>query len=435
MPQRSSEQLRREAEQSRAQIADTLEELRTRITPGQVVDQLVDYAGDTGAGEFFRNLGRQAVNNPVPVALMGAGLAWLMLGGKGPRTRSAGEMMDAGRARASEAADALGRWRSGAEATSRDLKNKAADWASQSADAVRSGAARVAEKGKELGASISEGASHATSGRQRTSPGIADESMALFGDANSQLSGAPDEAGSGVSGVGGSARQRLSERAGAMSDKASGAYSAIGDKAASAYGTITDTAASATNKAASAYDAMSDRAAAAYDEASEAAARAAAIARQRTQAMTRSAADASRNLVDFCKEQPMLLAGLGLAIGAAIGAVLPGTKLEDEWMGETSDEMKARAGSLAGEQYERAQHVAERAVEETREAAEKAYEETKAAAQSAYEDVKEEAKAQSSAAASDLSETAQENVTTAPTLPEETAGSELQSARQPHEQR
>src|SRR5436305_14850653 len=108
MAQRS-EQLRQEAEQSRAEIEETLEELRARITPGQVVDQLVDYAGDSGAGEFFRNLGRQAVNNPLPVALMGAGLAWLMLVGKSPGTRSARGMLERGRDLASEAGHASGR--------------------------------------------------------------------------------------------------------------------------------------------------------------------------------------------------------------------------------------------------------------------------------------------------------------------------------------
>src|SRR5438874_12629951 len=105
MPQRSSEQLRREAEHSRAQVAGTLEELRTRITPGQVVDQLADYAGDSGAGEFFRNLGRQAVNNPLPVSLMGAGLAWLMLAGNSSSTRTTSRMMQRGRGPASETAD------------------------------------------------------------------------------------------------------------------------------------------------------------------------------------------------------------------------------------------------------------------------------------------------------------------------------------------
>ena len=475
MPQRSSEQLRREAEQSRAQVAGTLEELRARITPGQVVDQLVDYAGDSGAGEFFRNLGRQAVNNPLPVALLGAGLAWLMFGGKSPGTRSAREMMERGRGLASEAGDALGRWRSAAAATSSDLKHRAADWASESAEAVRSGAERMTEKGKELGASISERARATGSGWKGTGPGIADESMALFGDPNAQISGAPDEAASGLGRItdeagrayggatekAGSAYGAMADKTasvyGAASDKATSAYEAAGDRAASAYGAATDKATSAygaaSGKAASAYEAMSDRAAAAYgavsdraasayDEASDAAARTAAIARERARAMRQSATDASRNLLDFCKDQPMVLAGLGLAIGAAVGAMLPGTKMEDELMSETSDEMKARAQALAEEQYERARGVAEHAYEETREAAEHAYEETKSTAQHAYEetkaaaedaygDVRDEAKAQGTAAASDVAHAAQESVPTAPALPEGSETSESES-KEPH---
>ncbi|MGC2080153.1 MAG: DUF3618 domain-containing protein, partial [Xanthobacteraceae bacterium] len=75
----SSAQLEREAEQTRSQLAQTLDELRQRITPGQLVDEAVDYARDSGGGQFFRNLGHQATSNPMPVALIGAGMAWLML--------------------------------------------------------------------------------------------------------------------------------------------------------------------------------------------------------------------------------------------------------------------------------------------------------------------------------------------------------------------
>src|SRR5258705_11129551 len=84
-------QLEREAEETRSQIADTLQELRTRMTPGEVVDQLFDYARDGGGGMFLRNLGQQVTDNPIPVALMGAGLAWLMMGGRGPSARSLSE--------------------------------------------------------------------------------------------------------------------------------------------------------------------------------------------------------------------------------------------------------------------------------------------------------------------------------------------------------
>src|SRR5690348_16192953 len=100
----TSEQLEREAEATRAQIAATLDELRGRMSPGHMVDELVDYARDNGGAEFFRNFGRQVVDNPVPVTLVGAGLAWLMMAGRGgPLRRGASSddiaagMSDAGR--------------------------------------------------------------------------------------------------------------------------------------------------------------------------------------------------------------------------------------------------------------------------------------------------------------------------------------------------
>jgi Protein of unknown function (DUF3618) len=76
---KSSAQLEREAEQTRAQFAATLDELRSRITPGQLLDQTLDFARASNAGEFVRNLGRDARDNPLPLALIGTGLAWLMM--------------------------------------------------------------------------------------------------------------------------------------------------------------------------------------------------------------------------------------------------------------------------------------------------------------------------------------------------------------------
>jgi len=75
----SSAQLEKEAEVTRAQLAATLDELRSRITPGQLLDQTLDFARASNAGEFVRNLGRDARDNPLPLALVGAGVAWLMM--------------------------------------------------------------------------------------------------------------------------------------------------------------------------------------------------------------------------------------------------------------------------------------------------------------------------------------------------------------------
>jgi len=76
---KSSAQLEREAEQTRSELAATLDELRSRISPGQLLDQTLDFARDSNAGEFVRNLGRDARDNPLPLALIGTGIAWLMM--------------------------------------------------------------------------------------------------------------------------------------------------------------------------------------------------------------------------------------------------------------------------------------------------------------------------------------------------------------------
>ena len=74
-----SEQLEREAEETRSRLAGTLNELRSRVTPGQVVDQVADYVRDGPAADFLRNLGREIRENPIPVLLIVTGIGWLMI--------------------------------------------------------------------------------------------------------------------------------------------------------------------------------------------------------------------------------------------------------------------------------------------------------------------------------------------------------------------
>jgi hypothetical protein len=71
-----SEQLERKARQVHTRLT---EELCAGMTPGQVVDQLADYPRGSPAAEFFRNLARQIRENPLPLTLIGAGLAWLII--------------------------------------------------------------------------------------------------------------------------------------------------------------------------------------------------------------------------------------------------------------------------------------------------------------------------------------------------------------------
>src|SRR6516162_7214420 len=71
--------LEREAEETLWQLSGTLEELRGRMTPGRVVDQVIDYTRGSPAAGFLRNLGREVRENPMPLVVVGIGILWLLL--------------------------------------------------------------------------------------------------------------------------------------------------------------------------------------------------------------------------------------------------------------------------------------------------------------------------------------------------------------------
>jgi ElaB/YqjD/DUF883 family membrane-anchored ribosome-binding protein len=246
-----SEQLEREAEQTRIRLEDTLEELRGRMTPGHVLDEVIDYARDGKAGTFFRNLGQQTVENPLPIATVGVGLAWLMLASR----NGAGHRNGASDGTAGESA----------------------------------GRALAA-----AGDSVSDAARQAASGTRSTVGSLA--------------------------GAARRARSRVAETAGEMQDATVAAGDAAAGRAAEAY----DAAASRVRRATSAIG----------DSASGAG---------------RQVAETTRGLVAFCREQPLVLAGIGLAIGALLGAALPASEAENRLMGPASDEARRRIGQVASQ--------------------------------------------------------------------------------------
>jgi hypothetical protein len=64
------------------------------------------------------------------------------------------------------------------------------------------------------------------------------------------------------------------------------------------------------------------------------------------------------NLSDMFRAQPLALGVIGIAIGAGIAAALPATELEADYLGETSDTVKAKATQLAEEAADRVSEVA-----------------------------------------------------------------------------
>ena len=81
MQTQSSDEIMRETENTRAGIEKNLDALEDRLAPGEVLDQIgraVEPARD-GAARFARNLGDTVRDNPVPAAMVGIGLGWLLL--------------------------------------------------------------------------------------------------------------------------------------------------------------------------------------------------------------------------------------------------------------------------------------------------------------------------------------------------------------------
>ena len=71
-----------------------------------------------------------------------------------------------------------------------------------------------------------------------------------------------------------------------------------------------------------------------------------------TDSMRHSAQNARESLAHFYREQPLLAGSLGVAIGAALGALVPPTELEDNVLGEARDRSVDAAKSTAARKYD-----------------------------------------------------------------------------------
>ncbi|MBZ9657514.1 DUF3618 domain-containing protein [Mesorhizobium sp. ESP-6-4] len=222
MTERSAAELEREAEATRARVVATADSIRDKMTPGQLFDEFTGHFRGGAGSEMLHNLKAQVRDNPLPLTVIGAGLAWLMLG-------------------------------SGASATPAG-----------------------------------------TDGVTRRGPGL---DHGAFG-----------------AGIGSTA----SDAAGAVAEAASGAAGTVSNLASSAADTLASSAAAAADMATS----------------------------------------ASRSAHSLLEDQPLAVAAVGLAIGAAIGAMLPHTEVEDERLGTYRERLRDSAEDTLKEGLDTATQVA-----------------------------------------------------------------------------
>jgi len=79
---------------------------------------------------------------------------------------------------------------------------------------------------------------------------------------------------------------------------------------------------------------------------------------------------ARRSVSGVLETEPLVLGALGLAVGAAIGAMLPASEAEDRLLGEQSDRVRDEARTFAREKYEQGRTVVKEAYRTARTEAE-----------------------------------------------------------------
>ncbi|MEQ1770690.1 MAG: DUF3618 domain-containing protein [Devosia sp.] len=287
---KSSAQLEREVELQRNRVEARLSEIKERLSPGQLLDEALSYTKNGGA-HFASNLGSQISANPMPAALVGIGLAWLISSNTNGSAHSQPRPDDGfdypyasigtgGLKRVSHSAGDDGQWWSEFETSSGQRYKARAD---------------------ELGAR----AGHFT-----------DEAGRIF-------SGFIDDAGHRV--------HDFRDEAGNVLDDARGWANHNWRDLRRAIGAGVDAAGSAARSAASQMTSGS---------------------RHLGGSVQQQGDMLSRQIASLFDQQPLVAGALAFAAGAAVGAALPHTAQEDKLVGEAADNVRREAGKAAAEAYQ-----------------------------------------------------------------------------------
>jgi hypothetical protein len=154
---RRPDEILAEIEHTRHEMDSTLSAIEQRLTPGQLMDQGLDYLKNSGANEFVDNLGGQVKTNPLPVALVGIGLAWLMAGGRGQPSYGSYQSSGPGIGeRAGEMKDQMKDKLSGTAQSMRESASSAMSSARSTLDSARNTATQAGSRMTELGQTARE---------------------------------------------------------------------------------------------------------------------------------------------------------------------------------------------------------------------------------------------------------------------------------------
>lgn len=160
---RSSEEIRRDIEGTRADMHETVDALERKLSPGQIMDRAWDRAGGA-SGSALSGAANVVRDHPVPLALMGLGVAWLAVerttgsdSRSGDRARGFRGSVGPGTERRAEGR--VGPYRGDEIGSEESLKDRAASAARSVGQKASSAARTVADKASSAASSAGEMAS------------------------------------------------------------------------------------------------------------------------------------------------------------------------------------------------------------------------------------------------------------------------------------
>ncbi|WP_411891811.1 DUF3618 domain-containing protein [Yoonia sp. SDW83-1] len=323
---RSPDEIEREIEEQRSDLSSNLEDLQNKFSIDTIVRQIGDQFREHG-GDMGRSISDQVKANPIPLALTGIGLAWLMFGNgtqKQPAQARISDRLDDDRYSDVETDFRRTRERQGrpdiAPTTYPAARNDGPSWSRDDTD-----------NGLSLTDRASSGAAVIKDGASSAAASVSDAAR----NAGSSAADAAATAGSKISGAAASAKSSVKRAAQTARDGTSAAASRIAE------GT---------------------------ENLTEEGRRRVIAARQKAidlrRQTARSAQDGADAAADFYDRQPLVVGALALAVGAALGGALPRTKAEDNLMGSQSDDLIDRAERIFEEEKDKAMSVAKSVKEE-----------------------------------------------------------------------
>ena len=315
----STDEIERELDDTRFRLDATIGALQQKLAPSSMVDEAITYFMEGGGVEVTRSLARSVRDNPVPVALIGVGLGWMMFG----------------RARRSDP----------------DPQN----WDDR----------RGMRDGR-FGGGIDRG----PYGRH-SRPGGFPGNMPVHQPMPYEAA-ARDDLATRVQKAGAAVQRRADEAEGVFQERVEEARATVlgltrqAGEAADSFRRRVEEALSA--GAARVGSAMSDAADMAHDLADRGRATARDVYDYGAAATANARAMGSRT-VDYVQDQPLLLGALGLSVGAVIGLLLPASRYERRVAGTVRERLGEAARDAVGDARDRAMRVADTVLDAAQDAA------------------------------------------------------------------